>query len=104
MENSWYLEAHGDNVALSVTHPGSTGTKHVVTGLYAGYNDAATDGVVTVTVGGVARITLYFTGQIALNGLNLEFNNSIGASVGATLTASGVAGNFGSVLLNGYTK
>lgn len=103
-EPAWHVTATGDNVALAAAQAASAGQKHVVTGIYAGFNNAATAGIVTVTVGIVTVLTLHFIGQIALNNLALEFASSVNAAVGITLTASGAPGTFGSVLLNGFTK
>lgn len=104
-ENSWFVTAQGDNAALSVSKAAEVGARHVITGFYAGFDGAAVKGTVELLgPGGAAVITLRFVGQISMNGLNIEFANSRSAVVGITLTASGAAGTFGSVLLNGYTK
>lgn len=103
-EPFWHLTDVADNAAITEAQAASTGQTHVVTGIFAGFNNAATAGVVVLTVGGVAAVTLRFIGQIALNNLALELPGSVGAAVGITLNASGAGGTFGSVLLNGFTK
>ena len=104
-ENSWFVTAQGDNAALSVSKAAEVGARHVITAFYAGFDGAAVKGTMTLLgPGGVAMAALHFTGQISMDGLNIEFAGNVGAVVGITLTASGAAGTFGSVLLNGYTK
>ena len=101
-ETAWFLTDVKDNAAISEAQPASLNQVHVVTGIYAGFSNAATAGTLTITVGLVTVMTLRFTGQITLNGI--EIPGSAGQAVSVGLNASGAGGTFGSVLLNGYTK
>ena len=103
-ETAWFLTDAKDNAAIAAAKGASAGQKHVVTGIYAGFSNAATAGSAEITVDGATVISLRFTGQIALNNLELDLPSSVGKPVGIKLNASGGAGVFGTVLLNGYTK
>ena len=101
-EESWYVRAFGTDTALSIVHNAVANKKHIVTGIFAGFDEPDTGGYIQLTCDGVAEARLHFVGQIQLSGLNIEFANSVNKDVGITLTAGG-AGVNGSVLLNGYS-
>ena len=102
-ENIWHLNATQDNASITISRPGETGARHVVTAIVAGYNDPAIRGHVQITgAGGTPFVEFRFTGQIVISGTEIAL--PLNAPVGAFMSASGVAGTIGSVLLNGYTR
>lgn len=100
---AWHLSNAQNNAQVSISRPGETGARHVVTSIVAGFNDSAIKSYVQITeAAGAALVEFRFTGQIVINGLEIVL--PLGVQVGAFMPASGAGGTVGSVLLNGYTK
>lgn len=100
-ETSWYATARQDNALATATKAAETNTKQVITAIYAGFSAAATKTLV-IKEGTTVKITLDVVNSLSMEGLELEFAE--GAAVSAELAASGTAGIYGSVLLQGYTR
>jgi len=100
-ETAWYATDRKDNALSTATKAADTNSKQVITAIYAGFSAAATKTLV-IKEGTTAKVTLDVVNSLSLEGLELEFAE--GAAVSAELAASGTAGVYGSVALNGYTR
>lgn len=100
-ETSWYATDRKDNALATATKAAEANTRQVITGIYAAFSGTATKTLV-IKEGATVKLTLDVVNSLTLDGLELEFAS--GAAVSAELTASGTAGIFGSVVLNGYSK
>jgi hypothetical protein len=100
VENTWFVTDSGVQ-ALSAKIDGVAGSRHVVTAIYAGYDDSTKTGTLTVSNSSAAVLTLPFTGQIELTGICIEFD--MAEDVEIAITAGGASIN-GAVLMCGYTK
>ncbi len=102
-ENAWFLNGSADNLEISLSRPGETGARHVITGVVASFDDPAIVSFIRLNeAAGALYAQIHFAGQIAISGLEIVL--PLGAAVGAFMPGSGAPGTFGSVLLNGYTK
>ena len=99
---AWHLSDSQDNAQVSISRPGETGARHVVTAFYAGFDDGTIDGDALITEAlGAAFVTLPLVGNIAISGVEIVLPE--GVAVGGFLPAGGV-GVKGFVLISGYTK
>jgi hypothetical protein len=100
MENVWYETDRKDNAVATATHAAEPGVKHVITGIYASYSGTA-NGTLTIKEGATVKATLDMQNQVSID-KEMEFAS--GEAVTVELSASGSAGVYGSLLVNGYTK
>ena len=101
MENAWYATDRQAAGIATATKVAETGSRNVITNIYAGYSSTAQTGTITVTIGAVAVAVIDITGQANLQGL--EIVGGASEAIAVALSAGG-AGVDGSLLLNGYTK
>jgi hypothetical protein len=100
-ETSWYATDRQNNAAATATKTADSRQVQVITGIYAAYSEAKT-ATLAIKEGATTKIAMDVVNSLTLVDLELEFTP--GAAVSAVLDASGTAGVYGSVLLNGYTR
>lgn len=100
-ENSWYATDRKDNAAATASRAAEPLSNHVITAIHAAYSGAVT-GTLTVKEGTTSKVVVDVVNSLSLDGLNIELGE--GKAISAELSASGSAGVYGSVLLNGYTR
>lgn len=100
-ESSWFATERKDNAKATATKAADANQKQVITAIHAAYSNTKTATLI-IKESTTAVMTLDVVNSLSMDNLELEFAE--GASVSAELAASGTAGVFGSVLLNGYTK
>ena len=98
--SKWSVGATADNGAAAATRAAETGRAHYVTGLYASFSAA---NIKTLTLSdGTTTLTFHVHNQ-----RDLVFAKPLkflqGATVTATLAASGAGGQIGAVVLTGFT-
>ena len=71
MENAWYATDRQAAGIATATKVAETGSRNVITNIYAGYSSTAQTGTITVTIGAVAVAVIDITGQANLQGLEI---------------------------------